>query len=203
MMTERMTEKEIEVEMLADAPNVVNYVEKAIHQKFRRMVLKSAKLPICLHTLYTSRRKNKWGIVMQAYSKKDIAYSHFSYYNSNHGYYAVVVSKKSIIIFPPHFFSRYAERKQNDIHGVDLIIHYFRNNTNFASVTKEVELSDGTKQKIVEGSTEEGVFLGIVKTGDIVIAKTFITREMAKGGQVEEFAKFNLLREEVFKTPSK
>ncbi|MCD7936269.1 MAG: hypothetical protein LUG98_05355 [Tannerellaceae bacterium] len=203
MITERMTEKEIEAEMLADSPNVVNYVEKAIHQKFRRMVLKSSQFPVCIHKEYTSRRKNKWILILRAYSKKDILYSHASYYNTNHGYYAVSLNEKSIIIFPPHFFSRYAERKEIDMHGRDLMIHFFRNNSNFASVTKEIELSDGTKQKVVEGSLEEGVFLGIHKIDDIIIAKTFITREMAKGEQVKNFEIFKVLREEVFKTPSK
>ncbi|MCD7932051.1 MAG: hypothetical protein LUH15_12255 [Tannerellaceae bacterium] len=70
MITERMTEKEIEAEMLADSPNVVNYVEKAIHQKFRRIVLKSSQFPVCIHKEYTSRRKNKWILILRAYSKK-------------------------------------------------------------------------------------------------------------------------------------
>ncbi|MCD7932050.1 MAG: hypothetical protein LUH15_12250 [Tannerellaceae bacterium] len=58
-------------------------------------------------------------------------------------------------------------------------------------------------KKVVEGSLEEGVFLGIHKIDDIIIAKTFITREMAKGEQVKNFEIFKVLREEVFKTPSK
>ncbi|MCC8144528.1 MAG: hypothetical protein LUD02_13890 [Tannerellaceae bacterium] len=120
------------------------------------------------------------------------------YYNSNHGYYAAVLNPKAITIHTPHFFSRYALRKELPIHGIDLMIHYFRNNTHFVSCIEEITNPDGSKQKLIECSSEEGIMLGLRPTETIFLAKTFITREMAKGEQVELFALYENWRKEIF-----
>jgi len=188
MITERMTALEIQKEMLADLENVLNYGESKL-AKFRRIVIKANKFPVFAYSMFTSKRKNKWIILLKAYNKKDInafvKSTAVSYYNSNHGYYAAALNNISINIYTPHFFSRYAERKKIDLHGVNLMLHYFRNNGNIGYSEKEVTLPDGSKQIVVEGTTEEGIVLGLLKENDIILAKTFITKEMVKGGQIE------------------
>lgn len=69
MITERMTLQEVESELLTDSENVYNYME-TLMKKFRRVVIKSSKFPVCVDKLYTSKRKNKWIIILKASSKK-------------------------------------------------------------------------------------------------------------------------------------
>lgn len=198
MITERMTAPEVQREMLADLENVLNYGESKL-AKFRRMVIKANKFPVFAYYMFTSKRKNKWMVLLKANNKKEIGpftkSTAISYYNSNHGCYAAALNDISINIYTPHFFSRYAERKKMNLHGVDLMLHYFRNNGNIGFSQKEVMLTDGSKQIVIEGTTEEGIVLGLLKEDDIILAKTFITKDMARGDQIETIAVNEKLRQ--------
>ena len=201
MITERMTPQEMEAELVSENESILSYIE-ALKVKFRRIVIKSTKFPVCIHKLYTSRRKNKWIIILKANSKKEIGEltqsRYVSYYDTDRGYYVASLTDKGMITYTPHFFSRYAERTGLHLHGISLIAHYFSNNVYCFTARKDIERPDGSKQTIIEGSTEEGVLLGLVQAQHLILARTFITRDMAKGCQVINFDIYESWREELF-----
>lgn len=93
-------------------------------------------------------------------------------------------------MFPPHFFKRYAERFNLDLHGKDLIVHFFSDNIFFPLKVME----DKVGKPYLAGCFADGVGLGeITKEGNYIF-KTFITYDLAKGNQIEEFKNLDFIR---------
>ena len=91
-----------------------------------------------------------------------------------------------------HFFERYKERKNIQLFGVDLIQHYFNVTDGSGSNMKPSNGKYGSNYDIAS-ETSEGIELGTATHIGLLI-KTFITHEMAKGNQVEEFEKLKEIR---------
>lgn len=195
MIVATMTEEELIKEVRSDMVNAFRFSDSK-DQKFRRMVLKSTTFPVRSYCYYTSPKKNKWIILFEARSKKEIGDScRFTFacaYNSAHGYYAVMPTTTNgthhLIMYPPHFFSRFADRCGIELTGVDLIRRYFTLNPSYAFEIKENE---------VYGSSEDGVAMGLMSAKGSVLFKTFITYEMTKGEQVKVFAENEKIRKEI------
>lgn len=100
--------------------------------------------------------------------------------------------------FTPHFFQRYAQRTGIELTGVDLIHRYFKINPSYGFNVVPERIGDKEKTNVY-GSTTEGVALGarLYTTNHIILFKTFITYDMCKGEQIEEFAKSNEIRKEL------
>jgi hypothetical protein len=92
-------------------------------------------------------------------------------------------------VYLPHVFLRYSQRVGVRKTGIDLIKHYFEHNHYGESsndkrfVGKSVRYNDKDNIGV---SVEEGVLFGEQKE-DTFVAKTFITYDMATGGQRLEF----------------
>lgn len=196
-----MTEAELLQEIKKDLPNVVS-ISNNKDAKVRRIILKSASFPVYLHSYITSPRKNKWIILWEARNKKNVGddslISFVCYQETAHGRYAYMPTwadkKLILIVYPPHFFSRFAERMDLSLSGVDLIRRYFEKNNSYAY---ELGTADDDAQQIY-GSSVEGIALGLRYTEhDIILFKTFITYEMTKGSQIEAFARNEEIRKEI------
>lgn len=196
-----MTEAEVLQEINKDLPNVVS-ISNNKDAKVRRIILKSASFPVYLHSYITSPRKNKWIILWEARNKKNVGdnslISFVCYRETAHGRYAYMPTwadkKLILIVYPPHFFSRFAERMDLSLSGVDLIRRYFEKNNSYAY---ELGTADDDAQQIY-GSSVEGIALGLRYTEhDIILFKTFITYEMTKGSQIEAFARNEEIRKEI------
>lgn len=204
MIVHTMSEAELFKEVTADMVNAFKYSDVK-DQKFRRMVIKSTRFPVYAHSLYLSPRKNNWIVFFEARSKKetgdDSRIVFVTYYNSPHGYYAVMVSylkgKQHLIVYPPHFFSRYAERCKIGLSGVDLILRFFKLNYSYAYEFKDIQLQADEFRTEIYGSTAEGVAMGVETVEGNVLFKTFITYNMTKGEQIDIFTENERYRKEI------
>lgn len=207
MIVYTMTESEVVQEVTSDMVNAFKYSD-AKDQKFRRMVIKSNRFPVYAHSIYTSPRKNIWLILFEARTKKEIGedcrITFVTCYNSPHGYYAVMVSftnnRQHLIMYPPHFFSRYAERCGINLSGIDLMIRYFKMNASYVYALKDVSLSNSLIRTEVYGSSKEGVAMGFRSVEGNILFKTFITYDMTKGEQITNFAENEKIRQEIHET---
>lgn len=196
-----MTESELLDEIKKDLPNVVS-ISNNKDAKVRRIIQKSVLFPVYLHSYITTLRKNKWIILWEARSKKNVGddslISFVCYQETPHGRYAYMPTwadkKLILIVYPPHFFSRFAERMNLNLSGVELIKRYFEKNNSYAY---ELGAAAEGRQQIY-GSSLEGIALGLKSAEhDIILFKTFITYEMTKGSQVDAFARNEEIRKEI------
>lgn len=207
MIVHTMTEAELFQEVKTDMVNAFKYSD-AKDQKFRRMVIKSNRFPVYAHSIYTSPRKNIWLILFEARTKKEIGedcrITFVTCYNSPHGYYSVMVSfvnnKPHLIMYPPHFFSRYAERCGINLSGIDLMIRYFKMNASYVYELKHVSLPNNLIRTEVYGSSKEGVAMGFRSVGGNILFKTHITYDMTKGEQISKLSENEKVRQEIHET---
>lgn len=98
------------------------------------------------------------------------------------------------IVFTAHMFDRYADPNRGNVQkqGLELIKHYFEHNGGYSEVSRNQELAGRSVR--YNGEThlcsccKDGVLLGNVIADDkIFVARTFVTYDMAKGLQAEEF----------------
>lgn len=204
MIIPQMTEAELLEEINNDLPNVVN-ISNNKDAKVRRIIQKSVLFPVYLHSYVTTTRKNKWIILWEARSKKNVGdnslISFVCYQDTPHGRYAYMPTwadkKLILIVYPPHFFSRFAKRMNLNLTGVALIKRYFEINNSYAFDLDSSLIDDTCKQNIY-GSSLEGIALGLKSVEhNIILFKTFITYEMTKGSQIEVFARNEEIRREI------
>lgn len=200
MIVYTMTEDQLLSEVLEDIKAAVS-ISNDKEKKVSNLIRKRTMFPVRFHSFVTTKRKNNWLILWEALDRSNVGdkslISFVCYYETPHGKYAIMPSfnEREIILlmFPPHFFSRFANRSSIDLAGKDLIKRYFEVNYNFGfSYNKN---PDGTVN--VFGSSKEGIALGIKINDQLVLFKTFITYDMCRGQQVEIFAQSNLIREEL------
>jgi hypothetical protein len=205
MIIPQMTEAELLEEIKSDLPNVVN-ISNTKDSKVRRIIQKSVLFPVYLHSFITSPRKNKWIILWEAQNKKNIGdnslISFICYQETPHGRYAYMPTwsdkKLILIVYPPHFFSRFAKRMDLSITGVDLIKRYFEINNSYAFESDNEIINNDTYRQHIYGSSPEGIALGLkAAQHDLILFKTFITYEMTKGSQIEAFARNEEIRKEI------
>lgn len=208
MIVATMTEKELFREISSDLLNASKYSQYQ-DNKFRRLVLKSNKYPVYWDLKYRSPKSNNWLIFFEGRSKKEVGdYGRvvfINYFDSPHGVYAVMPAftnnRPHLVIYLPHFFSRYANRANVNKSGVELITNYFRYNSSYVYAYHEKMTSEDTFVQEVYGSSKEGVALGLMSVDGSVLFKTFITYEMSKGEQIELFANNEKIRREIHEKP--
>lgn len=201
MITSRMSDKEIIAEMKKDIPDVRNKFVARVNTK--RLIVKADTFPVFSDPqVITSKRKNKWIVIFKADSKNDRKDSGHKLIlvctaNFPEGVHAFMITKPypdyiwewGLAVFYPHFFARYRKRFEVNKTGMDLRKHFFRKNhdffCDFQQNTGQRTVSPGRK---VYGTSEEGVGLGVIRSEYAISFKTFITFEMARGEQVDNFA---------------
>lgn len=204
MIVHTMSEKELLVEIRSDVHNA-NVYSKYQDNKFRRLVLKSKKYPVYWNLKYKSPKNNKWLIFFESRSKKEVGnfgrIIFVTYFNSPHGIYAIMPaftnSAPHLVIYPPHFFSRYANRAGVDKSGVELLVNYFKYNSSYVYAYGNKMTVEGSYLLEVYGSSKDGVALGLMSSCGNVLFKTFIIYDMSKGEQIETFASNENLRKEI------
>ena len=205
MYTATMTADELVNEFTADLPQVMS-VSDVKQIKADKIIKKSKMFPVYLHAYIKTNRKNDWMILLEAKNKKYVGdnclislISHFDVGSGRHAMFWTSYQGNPIhIIFTPHFFSRFAERVDINLTGVELINRYFKKNPSYGFSTSFDFF--GNMQKInVYGSTTEGVAMGVQLNTkhNIILFRTFITYDMCKGQQIEDFARANEIRKEI------
>lgn len=204
MLVTGMTGDEIFQEIKADFPNVLQLSDVKV-TKVNKIIQKSVLFPIHVHSFVTTKRKNNWIILWEAKSKKHTGdkslLTLICWQDTSIGKYVFMPSlddnDMSLVIYPPHFFSRYAERTGLNLTGIDLIRQFFEKNANYGFDLK-YEDSDGHPCYNIYGSCKEGVAMGLaVPEKKLYLLKTFITYDMLKGEQIELFCENERIRREI------
>lgn len=203
MIVYTMTEDELLSEVIEDFRTVVSILNDK-DKKVANLIRKRTVFPVKFHSFVTTKRKNNWIILWEALSRSNVGdkalISFVCYYDTPNGKYAIFPSfyegEIILLMFPPHFFSRFANRSGINLTGKDLIKRYFDMNYNFGF--SYYTDPDGTVN--VYGSSKEGIALGVeMKDQKMILFKTFITYKMCLGQQIEVFAQSNQIREEMQK----
>lgn len=194
MLVTTMNEVEAIKEISEDLPSLMRYID---HQEkdFRRMVIKATKFPVYQTIEYVSPRKNRWIAIHEARNKSmyfdRCIVTFFVTYNAPGGLYAILVTlyngAAKYVFYCPHFFSRYAERMDLNLTGIDLLKCYFKRNANYVFTRKHPD---------VVGTAQDGIALGFETEYGNFMFKTFVSNEMLKGEQVGDFLLNNNFREE-------
>lgn len=140
----------------------------------------------------------------KAKSKKDVGdvsvITGVCYYNTPEGRYAIlpttIQGRLAMIVYPPHFFSRFRERMKLDQTGIELIRRFFKRN---ASYGFQIDVVQNFNRQVtyIYGSTEEGVGMGVIAKDSIILFRTFVSYDMLKGSQIQDFAKTEKIRKEI------
>ncbi len=199
-----MTVNEIVAEIKEDFNEIIRKSEFK-QPKVDKIIHRSKMFPVYVHSEITSKRKNKWLVLWEGRNEQYVGDKSLKtficiYEKPNGRYAAMPVFYKdtlTCIIFIPHFFARYAKRCNVNRTGVDLIRKFFQQNPSFAYSYKKQQ----TNKRLtihVYGKSKEGSALGLKVNGieDIVLFKTFISEEMYKGKQIEDFAEKEEIRKE-------
>lgn len=205
MYTVTMSADELVNEFTADLPQVIS-VSDAKQIKADKIIRKSRMFPVYLHAFIKTKRKNDWMILLEAKSNKYVGdeclISIISHFDIGAGRYAMFFTSYQgnpiYMIFTPHFFKRFAERVGVSLTGVELIHRYFKKNTSYGF--NYVSDIFGNMQKInVYGSTTEGIAMGVQLNAqhNIILFRTFITYDMCRGQQIEDFTRANEIRKEI------
>nr|DAT27612.1 MAG TPA: hypothetical protein [Caudoviricetes sp.] len=204
MITCSFTESDLIKEINKDMENILK-ISDSKDQRVTRIILKSSVFPVYIHSFVTTKLKNKWLILWEARSKKNIGENSMitliCFHDTPNGRFvympSFILGKLLLIAYPPHFFSRYAERMNISLSGMELVKYFFERNASYGFTHKNELVSETTAIENVYGSCSDGIALGVSSaSGLIVLFKTFITYEMLKGEQVEDFAKTEVIRKE-------
>lgn len=200
-----MTADEIAAEVKSDFKDIVQKSDFKQH-KVDKLIQKASVYPVYVHTELVSKKKNKWLVLWEAKSKKNVGdkslVTFICFYELHNGRYAVMPSffqgKMTYLIFVPHFFARYALRYNIELKGIDLIRRFFKHNSSFAFTYKNQIIEENKYRVHVYGKSSEGAALGLKLNTkeDMILFKTFISEAMFRGQQIADFAEKEDIRKE-------
>lgn len=210
MIVPTMSLEEIARQYMGDFPNFVAK-RRSFQPKFETLVKRSTRYPVTAQYEYTSHiNKNRYFFCYSAFKRSDWKAPHCNVvgvFEGDGGKYAVVSAnmKQAVIIYTPHFFSRYRERilGGEDIHGDDLIKRFFRKNQRFTKTEMDERFARAYHKYEDEDSVsyaarvnEGNIFLKIY-SGNIILCKTILSDDMLRDEQVEAFGKLKEKYEEL------
>jgi hypothetical protein len=190
-----MTHEEVYEELAREREAVTVWWRHQLDDN-RRRALKWRQFPLKIWRDYTSTRKNRYVFFSRVFDKRmrRILTGAAAIRHTSDGLtvYTTWLGDQKLIspmVMTPHMWRRYAERTGTDLHGIDLIKHYFANNPHG---------KDSDNQRVVGRSVRwngeehlsccvpDGVLLG-QQYGWLFVVRTFITYDMTTGMQQAEF----------------
>lgn len=190
-----MTHEEVYQELERDRDAVTAWWRHTLYAQ-RRRVLKAQQLPLKLWFEYTSHRKVQYLFFTRIMDKRmrTILTGIVALRRDSNGLtaYTTWLSDQMHIapmVLTPHVWKRYAERAKVSKTGTDLLRHYFDRNPhgcdsyNQKAVARSVRYNGETHMSVC---VNDGVLLG-QQHSNHYLAKTFITYDMCRGLQQEEF----------------
>lgn len=197
MIVPSMTPQEVYREIDYDIPRLHAWRERT-HKFVAKRAKQMLKFPQTIWYDHESPRRNRYlfaSILLSGnYWKKSIDMG-VALQKMERGWAVYYVGwpdqeKFNKIAILPHAFDRYAERGNVQKTGIELIKHFMCHNTTATSIHdnrfsgRSVRYQDRENMCV---SIHDGVLLG-ENIGDIFVARTFITYDMATGLQSEAFA---------------
>lgn len=199
-------------EIKEDYREIITYLQNK-EKKITREILRRTVFPFSFPTTnYKSRNNNKWVVSLKIESRKfqDQKICCYCIVESDRGHYIIrpsVDNEKLIYyvdMFSPHVFARYRDRLNIDLNGLELVEHFFDKNSSYYANSKYYKPSTirprecyATAPEEIYTSMPEGVCLGECYDGVNVFLRTFITYDMLKGEQIEQFNATNEMRIEL------
>ena len=190
-----MTHEEVYEELAREREAVTVWWRHQLDNN-RRRVMKCQLFPMKIWRDYTSPRRNRYLFFSRVYDKRmrRILTGVAAIRHTSDGLtvYTTWMGDQKLIspmVLTPHMWKRYAERTATDLHGIDLVKHYFTHNPHG---------KDTDNQKIVGRSVRwngedhlsccvsDGVLLG-QEFDKYYLVRTFITYDMTSGLQQQEF----------------
>lgn len=176
---------------------------KFFQPKFSSLVKRSSRFPLKVQYEYTSHTNhNKYIFCYSAAKRGEWNEPHciiIGVFDRPEGKYAVSSTNAghTFLIYPPHFFARYRERilKDDDIHGIELIKRFFRENDRFIKEplteahTKAYQKYESDNESFQAARCAEGNIFLEIQSYKVVVIKTIISDEMLFEEQKEAFSR--------------
>ena len=209
-----MTVQEIRREFLKDMPAVNRKLHYTLFPKIASLALHASKFPVCTTCRYISpERKNRFLLQCTAYKRGDHNHPLISIigtYDRPDGRYAISLTSPEtfeplheiVLIYPPHFFSRYRERflKDGSLSN-DEVMETFLKRNNGVSVTRMSERFTASFAKYVQegslvaaGRIADGNVIARLLPDNVILMLTFLTDGMLRGSQKEAFEELERAR---------
>ncbi len=208
MIVPNMSEAEIKKAVQADMPELLA-LAAAQNKKYRRVVIKTKTFPLYLPPIpKKTKAHNNWYLLIKANGKCDKDACKVTFVciiGDDKGLWALIPSygnfETQIVLHPPHFFRRFRERNNIPLSGIPLILRFTQINHEYIYEVSDRIHKDG-KHSYVEvfGSCKEGIALGYYTQGWNILFKTFITDNMIKGQQIDQFTHISSFRKEIYGT---
>lgn len=204
MITYTMNDAEVFGQIETDLPELLAFVDSR-DSKYRRAVLKTRRYPLYFKPLEkVTRPGNRWLVLFEAKSRADKHDSRVTFVcvaDSPRGYYAFMPTstngKLHLVMYQPHFFSRYRARFKKKEHGIELIAEFFKLNYSYVYQYKDTFINGSGLIREVYGSTAHGVAMGVITVNEHVFFRTFVTYDMLKGEQIPDFTQNEKIRQEI------
>ena len=204
MVLPSFTPEQIIGEFEKDLANIFYFADHK-KQQLRRAALKAHKFPVSIHGWHKTPMNNNWLYILTARTKKDWGETSMvtfvmTFRDQQGKTWAIMKSsikeQPLFVFYVPHLFARYNERMGLELSGNDLIYRYFKRNSSASFAIKTTMINDTQCKQDITATTQEGVTMGLMTmTGALL--KTFISYEMAKGEQIENFTKSEKIRQEM------
>lgn len=152
---------------------------------------------------WKSPNNNIWYVMLWRVEGKDPELSYFTVVESNRGKFVfhpqLGNNAMCLIIFLPHFIKRYRERAKlsKSMTTMQVIRRYLRRNSNGSANSYR-----NGKRMMYEVTTNDGVGLGVWVGMRARLMKTFITRDMSYGKQVERYEELEARRKTIIEGQS-
>ena len=204
MILPSFTPEQIVDEFRKDLANIFYYADHQ-KQRLRKAALKARKFPVAIHGWHATPMKNRWLYILAAHSKKDYDDTSMvtfvlTFRDQQGKTWAMMQStfkdNPLVIFYTPHLFARYNQRMNLNLKGEDLIYRYFKFNASASYSIKTTMIDETQYKQEITATTLEGVSMGLRATVGVLL-KTFISYEMAKGEQIEQFMRSEQIRKEM------
>lgn len=190
-----MTHEEVYEELAREREAVTVWWRHQLNDQ-RRRALKCRQFPYHIWREYTSVRKNRYVFFSRVFDKhmKMILTGVAVIRHTSDGLtvYTTWLSDQKLIspmVLLPHMWKRYAERTNTDLHGIELIKHYFLNNPHGKDTDNQKVVGRSVRwngENHLSCCVPDGVLLG-QQHGELYIVRTFITYDVCTGLQQQEF----------------
>ena len=204
MVIPSFTPEQIVDEFRKDLANIYYFIDHQ-KQRLRRAALKAHKFPVSIHGWHRTPMRNNWLYILTARSKRDYDDTSMvtfvmTFRDQQGKTWAMMQSsvrnEPIVLFYTPHLFARYNSRMNLNLLGDDLIYRYFKYNASASFSIKTTMLDERQYKQDVVATTTEGVSMGLMATMGVLL-KTFISYDMAKGEQIEDFMKSEQIRKEM------
>lgn len=204
MVIPSFTPEQIVDEFRKDLANIYYYTDHQ-KQRLRRAALKTHKFPVSIHGWHTTPMKNNWLYILTARSKRDYDDTSMvtfvmTFRDQQGRTWAMMQStfkdNPLVIFYTSHLFARYNLRMNLNLRGEDLIYRYFKFNASASYSIKTTMINETQYKQEITATTQEGVSMGLMTTVGVLL-KTFISYNMAKGEQIENFMRSEQIRKEM------